>query len=79
MIDLTAFLGMSFLLHSMWMKSMLGLDDTSFGRLIDTAERLGWRDSLSNLLLLFKIMRLSTVLFQPLAAWQLNNFTTMSR
>ena len=39
-IDLTAFLGMSFLLYSMGMKSLLGLEDTSFERLVDTAGRL---------------------------------------
>ena len=54
-IDLTAFyVGMSFLLHSMWMKSLLGLDGTSSGRLANRAERLDWRDYFSNLLLLPK-------------------------
>ena len=77
-IDLTAFLGMLFLLHSMWKKSLLGLDDAFSVRLANIAERLGWGDFFSNLLLLSKIMCLSTVLFQPLVSWRLNNFTTIS-
>ena len=39
--DLTAFLDQLFLLYSMWMKNLLGLDDISFGRLANIAERLG--------------------------------------
>ena len=45
-------LDMSFLLHSMWMKSLLGLDDISFGRLVNIAEMLSWRDCFSDLQLL---------------------------
>jgi len=80
-MDLTAFLGMSFLLYSMWMNSLLELPKVfSGGALAEGGvKQWGRRSWLSNLLLLSRIMRFSTVLFQPLAAWRLNNFITTSR
>ena len=80
-IDLTAFLGMSFLLYSMWMNSLLRLLRMFYGGelVAGGVRQQGKRSFLSNLLLLSRIMRFSTVLFQPLAAWRLNNSITTSR
>ena len=80
-IDLTVFLGMPFLLYSIWINSLLGLLRTFCGgELVACGVRQwGRRRFLSNLLLLSRIMCFSTVLFQSLAAWQLNNLSTTSR
>ena len=80
-MDLTAFFGMLFLLYSMWMNSLLGLLRV-FCRVELVAggvKQWGGRICLSNLLLLSRIMRFSTLLFQPLAAWRLKSFITTSR
>ena len=73
-MDLTTFLGMTFLLYSMWMNSLLGLLRTFCGEelVVCGVRQWGRRRFLSNLLLLSRIMCFSTVLFQSLAAWQLN-------
>ena len=63
-MDLTVFLSMSFLLHSMWMNSLLGLPRVfSGGEMVaGGVKQWGRRSFLSNLLLLSRIMRFSTVL-----------------